>query len=163
EMDNERKYFESLNNFAGEKPDFVHAYNHLLRSRAAELVARSYTASPEQLQGIIDGKIRVPQPVADALRQEERDLYRTAFSSGGDPAAQIYQYATMRGYRTPAAAPAAQPAGTPGTPLGGAPAAPAAAPAQGGPTASDIVAQVQKGQAASASLSKAGGGSPDTE
>src|SRR5262249_35535491 len=148
---------------AGQKADFVQAYNHLMRSRAAELVARQYQVTPEQIQGIMDGRVRVPQPIADALRQEERDLYRSAFQSGQDPAAQIYSYATMRGYRAPAPAPAA-PAGTPGTPLGGgAPAAAPRAPAQGAPTATDVVASIQRGQPAAASLSRAGGGPTDTE
>ena len=61
---------------AGQKADFVQAYNHLMRSRAAELVARQYR--------IMDGRVRVPQPIADALRQEERDLYRSAFDAGQD-------------------------------------------------------------------------------
>lgn len=167
EMDNERRYFESLNTYAGTKQDFVHAYNYLLRSRAAELTARSYQLTDEQLQGLMDGRVRVPTEIANELRQEERALYRTAFERGADPAQVIYQYATMRGYHAPAAnppaAPAAPAAGTPGTPLGGTPAAPRA-PAQGGvPTATDIVNQIQKGQPASASLSKAGGVVPDTE
>jgi hypothetical protein len=165
EMDNERRYFESLNTYAGEHQDFIHAYNHLLRSRAAELTARSYQVTPEHIQGIMDGRVRVPREIADAIKLEERDLYRNAFQTNQDPAATIYQYATMRGYRAPAAAPPAQ-AGTPGTPLGGQPAAPAAQPAparSGGPTATDIIAGVQRGQPAAASLSKSGGTAPDTE
>jgi len=47
-----------------------------MRSRAVELVARQYR--------IMDGRVRVPQPIADALRQEERDLYRSAFDAGQD-------------------------------------------------------------------------------
>jgi hypothetical protein len=48
------------------------------------------------------------------------------------------------------------------TPLGGKPAAPAAARG-GAPTATDVVNQIQRGQSASASLSKAGGTAPDTQ
>jgi hypothetical protein len=81
--------------------------------------------------------------------------------------ATIYQYATMRGYRTPpaqsAAAPAAPAAGTPGAPLGGTPAPASAARAAQPTTATEVVAQIQKGQSASATLSKAGGTAPDTE
>jgi hypothetical protein len=161
EMDNERRYFQAMNDFAGTKADFVPAYNYLLRSRAAELTSRSYQVTPEQIQGIMDGRVRVPQEIADALRLEERDLYRSAFAAGQDPAAQIYQYATMRGYRAPAAAPAA-PAGTPGTPLGGAPAARQVAPS-GQQTATDVISSIQRGQPAAASLSKAGGGPTDSE
>jgi hypothetical protein len=73
----------------------------------------------------------------------------------------------MRGYRPAAAAPAAPAApaaGTPGAPLGGAPAAPAAPAAQPkAPTASDVVASIQRGQPAAQSLSNAGGTSPDTQ
>jgi hypothetical protein len=95
-------------------------------------------------------------------------LYRAAFERRADPAATIYQYTTLRGYRASAAAPT-QPAGTPGTPLGGAapaapaPAARAPAPAAAAPTATDVVQSIQRGQAASQSLSRAGGTSPDTQ
>jgi hypothetical protein len=161
EMDNERKYLDSLNNYAGTKPDFVNAYNYLMRSRAAELTARSYQITQEQLQGIMDGKVRIPQPVADALRQEERDLYRGAFEQNRDPADTVYQYATMRGYRMAAApvAPVVPAAGTPGAPLGGTP----AAPKQSAPTATEVIASIQRGQSAATSLSNAGGAAPDTE
>jgi|SRR6516165_9780056 hypothetical protein len=74
----------------------------------------------------------------------------------------------MRGYRAPttqptAKAPAAPPAGEPPEPAtSGAPAQPSA-PFYGRPTATDVVASIQKGQQAATSLSHAGGTSPDTQ
>lgn len=181
EMENERKYFDSLNTYAARQPDFAHAYNFLIRSRGAELTAERYPqVTEEQLRGIIDGKYRVPNDVGDMMRQEERSLYRNAFESNQDPAARIYRFAVMRGYRTPeppaaptngaaapgAAAPAAAAAGTPGTPLGTPiapqPAAPAAAAPARAPSVTDVVSQIQRGQAAARSLGNAGGGSVET-
>jgi hypothetical protein len=101
---------------------------------------------------------RIPPDIADMLRQEERDLYKSAFDGQRDPAADIFRMAQLRGYRPPAPAPkagnGAQPGAAPaaqarpGTPLG----APAAAP-----TATDIVASIQRGQQAAQSLSNVSG------
>jgi hypothetical protein len=66
----------------------------------------------------------------------------------------------MRGYwpAQPAAkAPAAPPAATSGAPVQ------SSAPPTAAPTATDVVNQIQRGQTASASLSKAGGTAPDTQ
>jgi len=169
EMERERQYFESLNTYAAHKPDFTHAYNYLMRSRAAELVAREYPqVTEDQLRGIVEGTIRIPQQVANSLRQEERDLYRSAFEGRRDPAADIYRLATMRGYRTPQApqqttAPVTPPVTGLATPPP-VPARPAAPQAPTGtPTATDVVASIQRGQGAAMSLSNAGGVAADTQ
>lgn len=167
EMEAERRYFDSLNRFAGKQPDFLNAYHTAIRGRAAQLVGESYSdVTDEQLAGIREGTIGIPQPIADQLRQEERSLYRTAFEQNRDPGAVLYRYAQSFGYRPPqqpkpnGAAPAS-------APLGGEPAAQPAptAPARaaGTPTATDVINSIQRGQAAATSLSKAGGSAPDAE
>src|SRR5262249_61816370 len=119
----------------------VQSPHALARGRAGGSAVPRYRGADRRL---IDGKVRVPQPIADALRQEERDLYRSAFENNQDPAAQIYSYATMRGYRAPAPAPAA-PAGAPGTPLGPSAAPPRAAAPAPGPSVTDVVPSIQRG------------------
>lgn len=168
EMNQERDYFNSLNGYAGKEPHFVQAYGYLLRNRAAELMAPRYPqATYEQLM-----QADVPPDVAEMLRQEERDIYKTAFKEKRDPAADIFRFAQMRGFRPPApaapapaangaaangATPAPAPA-RPGTPLAAAPPAPAALPVPAAtPTAADLVEAIQRGQTASMSLSNASG------
>lgn len=176
EMDGERRYFESMNTFAGHQPDFINAYNTAIRGRAAQLIGEQYgnQVTDAQLQGIRDGSIRIPQQIADQLRQEERGLYKQAFERNMDPAAVMYRYAQSFGYRPPApngngaAAPAAAPAATPA--LGGlTPQQNAPAPqrqqqqpgAPGAPNAADVVSSIQRGQRAAQSLSNAGGSAAD--
>lgn len=165
EMNEERQYFDTLNQYAGREPNFVQAYNFLLRNRAAELMAPRYPqATYDDLM-----KAQIPQDVAQMIQQEERGLYKTAFQQRRSPAEDIYRMAQLRGYRAPAAQPApapangaaapAQPAARPGTPL--APAANGAAPAVNGaaaPTATEIIERIKSGQPAAFSLSNASGG-----
>jgi hypothetical protein len=159
EMDQERTYINSLNSYAGKEPNFTQAYGYLLRNRAAELMAPRYpTATFEQLM-----QAEIPADIADMLRQEERDIYKTAFKEKRDPAADIFRFAQLRGYRPAAPQPApvvpaapvapAAPA-RPGTPLAAAPAVPAAPVPS---TASDMVEAIKRGQPAAMSLSNASG------
>lgn len=179
EMDQERNYFDALNQYAGREPHFVPAYNFLLRNRAAELMAPRYPrATYEQLM-----QAEIPQDIAQMLQQEERDLYKTAFQNKRSPADDIFRMAQLRGYRPPA--PQAQPVPTngsahptngaappaaqqrPGVPLAAAPAN-GAVPANGAtppvpgngaaPTAVQLVEQIKRGQGAAFSLSNASGG-----
>jgi len=167
EMDAERRYFDSLNTFAGTRPDFVNAYNTAIRGRAAQLIGESYPdVTDEQLDGVRNGTIRIPQPIADQLRQEERGLYKTAFEQNRDPAAVLYRYAQSFGYRPtqqqqPSGNGAAQPQQRAAPPLGGAAPRPAAPAAPTQPTATDVVNSIQRGQSAAMSLSNAGGAAAD--
>lgn len=179
EMDQERNYFDALNQYAGREPHFVPAYNFLLRNRAAELMAPRYPrATYEQLM-----QAEIPQDIAQMLQQEERDLYKTAFHNRRSPAEDIFRMAQLRGYRPPAPQPqpaptngaaphangaaaptngAAAPPARPGVPLAAAPVNGAAAPALPGngaaPTAVQLVEQIKRGQGAAFSLSNASGG-----
>jgi hypothetical protein len=177
EMDQERNYINSLNSYAGREPNFMHAYGYLLRNRAAELMAPRYPqATYEQLM-----QAEIPADVADVLRQEERDLYHTAFQEKRNPAENIFRMAQLRGFKPPTApqAPAAPASNTtpapnghaqppnpqqpvrPGTPLAAIPpvAVAPAAPNGAAPTAADLVESIKRGQNASMSLSNASGGS----
>jgi hypothetical protein len=170
EMDQERNYINSLNSYAAKEPHLMQAYGYLLRNRAAELMAPRYpSATYEQLM-----QAEIPADVSELLRQEERDLYKSAFQEKRNPAENIYRMAQMRGFRPPAAPPAppvngAAPAGNghvqppaaqqpprPGTPLAAAP--PVQQNGNGAPTASDLVESIKRGQSASMSLSNASGG-----
>jgi hypothetical protein len=176
EMNEERQYINALNSHAGADPNFMQSYNFLLRSRAAELMAPHYpNATYEQLM-----QAQIPDRIGQILVEEERDLYKNAFAGNRNPAADIVRMAQLRGWRAPvaptaangaAAAPGgsngaaapqpapAAPAARPGTPMVAAPAQPAAPQPTNGaaPTATDLVEQIRRGQAAATSLSNGSG------
>lgn len=130
-------YVSSARDFARQNPDFGGAYNFLMQMRDQQLAA----------VGISDPQRRMAEIVND-----ERHLVAQALQSGQNPAAVIYNLAKAGGYRTPAAAPAASV-----QPNGAAPTNGAHAPANGAPSVTEQVQQIQRGQAASRSLSSAGG------
>ena len=70
--------------FTTENPDFKDAYNHLLGSRARELMALGYE-EPAELEA--------------ALRNEEMSIAQMAFEKGKSPAQVIYDLAKERGYK----------------------------------------------------------------
>lgn len=98
EMAEEGAYRASLDAAVRQDPAVYEAYQHLLRSRAAELMASRYPhATPDQLM-----RAPVPQDINQILQQEERHLYKTSFAANRDPVADIVRLATMRGYVSPA-------------------------------------------------------------
>ncbi len=70
--------------FTAKNPDFGEAYNHLLQSRAQEMIALGYD-DPASLQ--------------QALQNEEIQIARLAFQKGKSPAEIIYALAQQRGYK----------------------------------------------------------------
>jgi hypothetical protein len=74
--------------FESRTPDFKAAYNHLLGSRAQELVAIGYDS---------------PQAVHQALLADEMAIAQMALSSGRSAAETIYNLARQRGYAPKAA------------------------------------------------------------
>lgn len=159
ERDAERQLHSNYQNdavqFIRTTPDFVSAYQHLVRSRDAELQAWGET-DPQKRQAIIWG--------------EERELVQRSHGSNTSAAARIYELAKLRGYQlappvaaAPAAVPAAPPAAAsppaaPGTALG----APAPAAAKPAPNVTDEINRIKAGQGAAMSLSNAGGSPGDT-
>jgi hypothetical protein len=119
--------------FARETPDFLNAYNHVNRVRDQMLESIGYNDPNQRAQIRMD---------------EERALVAQALQAGKSPAATIYGVAKSLGYAK--AAPAAEP--TPTVP--GAQAAPATPAA---PSVTEEIERIAKGQAASRSLSSAGG------
>lgn len=70
--------------FTTANPDFKDAYNHLLGSRARELMALGYEDQTE---------------LETALRNEEMSIAQMAFEKGKSPAEVIYSLAKERGYK----------------------------------------------------------------
>lgn len=175
EMEEEGRYINAMNNYAGNDPNFLQAYGYLLFNRTAEILAGHYpNATYDQLMNAAM-RGQVPEGIRQQMRQEERDLYKNAFSGQRDPAHDIVRFAQMRGYRPPQAAPAggngaaAVPAAPqqqqrPGTALAATPAA-AAQPNGNGqtPTATQLVEAIRRGQPAATSLSHASGNAAGTE
>lgn len=128
--------------FAQRSPDFVHAYNHMLGTRAAML----------QDQGYGESDIRA------ILANEERGLVQRAVQANKSPAEMIYAMAQRFGYRKAEAA-AASEAKPDETAAQAKPALNGNA-SNGKPSASEIIKNVQAGQAASKTLSATGGASP---
>jgi hypothetical protein len=134
-------YGNDARRFAGENPDFGSAYTHYLTVRHATLEAAGYIDQAERRQ---------------IIEQEERDIVKRAFEGQRSPAATIYAIAKQIGYQKPAAPPAV---GDPALAATAQP-APGAAPPPAAPAAPSAVDQVNKlaaAQAASRSLSSAGG------
>lgn len=69
--------------FEAQTPDFRAAYDHLLQSRAQELIALGYDD---------------PQALQSALLADEMALAQTALSRGQSPAEVLYTVARQRGY-----------------------------------------------------------------
>lgn len=138
----ERTYVNDARQFVAKQPDFGQAYGWLMQNRDAELAAAGYTDPAERNRIIL---------------ADERDIVARAVQArGANPNAKgptqiLYDLAKARGYTV--AAPAAP--ATPAAPAanGGTPAAPAAQ------TVTQQVEQIEKGRAASRSLSS-GGGAP---
>jgi hypothetical protein len=96
-MAEEGAYRASLDAAARQDPSVLQAYNHLLRSRAAELLAARFPqATPDQLM-----RAPVPPDINQILQQEERDIYKNSFAAQRNPAADIVRLAQMRGWRSP--------------------------------------------------------------
>ncbi len=101
EMTEERAYKTSLDTAVRRDRSVVDAYTHLLASRAAELMANRYPGeSPDQIREAVR-QGRVPDDIRQAVVGEERDLYRSAFAAGRDPAADIVRLAGLRGWQSP--------------------------------------------------------------
>lgn len=113
-----------------ERPDFVAAYQHARQARVSELVALGY--APAEALGI--------------TFDNELEIIRNAYANGTNPAQVIYDYARRRGYR----------GGEQRDMRSG---AAASSTHSAMPSEAEKVALAARGQAASKSLSTAGGGS----
>lgn len=143
-------YLQDAKQFATRQTDFGPAYNWLMANRDAELAAAGYTDPAERMR---------------IITLDERDIVARALTarqtnpSAPGPAQIIYGLAKARGFQfqAPAQPPGSQ-SGRPGnggvapTPANGAAAPPA-------PSVTQQVEAIQRGQAASRSLSS-GGGAP---
>jgi hypothetical protein len=124
----------SVRDVMRERPDFLAAYQHARQARVSELRALGYA----------------PQEALAITFDNEAELIESAYASGRNPAQVIYDYAQRHGYRG-------------GPPGGTAPRAGGAAPhSASAMTEAEKVALAARGQAASKSLSNAGGGSTGT-
>jgi len=124
----------SVRDVIRERPDFLAAYQHARQARVSELVALGY--APQEALGI--------------TFDNELEIIRNAYVNGRNPAHVIYDYAQRHGYR---GGPTVEPTQrTAAGPLG-----------RGTiPSEAEKVALAARGQAASKSLSTAGGGSTGT-
>lgn len=122
----------SVRDVMRERPDFLAAYQHAREARVSELCALGYA----------------PQEALAITFDNEAEVISNAFASGHNPAQVIYDYAQRHGYR-----------GGPGPVQHGTRMAPGPAPAM---SEAEKVALAARGQAASKSLSNAGGGSAGT-
>jgi hypothetical protein len=152
EMENERRYFDDINNYIAVQPHFINAYNYLLQGRTLDLMAQRFQKpdgmSPEDFIQAVSRE-RIPQDVQEQVRQEERSLYREAFSKNQSPADHIYRYALARGFK-PVVKPAQQQ-------LTQQPDVSRGTNSEQKPNATQIVEGIQKGQAAAKSLSNVSG------
>lgn len=144
--------------FAGAgNADFMDAYHHGLNARAQMYLHSGITDRTE---------------IQRRVKEDERIVVENALKAGKSPAEAMYNLAKALGYQkaapaipAPAGADPAVPAAqaVPAVPAAPAPAAatpPAPAPAAPAPNAADEVARVAAAQAASRTLSNAGGGTP---
>lgn len=122
----------SVRDVMRERPDFLAAYQHAREARVSELCALGYA----------------PQEAVAITFDNEAEIISSAFAAGHNPAQVIYDYAQRHGYR-----------GGPGLVQHGTRMAPGSAPAM---SEAEKVALAARGQAASKSLSSAGGGSAGT-
>jgi hypothetical protein len=97
EMAEEGAYRSALDAAVRQEPAVYHAYQHLLRSRAAELMGDRYPqATPDQLM-----RAPIPADINQILQSEERDLYKNAFAAQRNPVVDIVRLAQVRGWRSP--------------------------------------------------------------
>jgi hypothetical protein len=150
--------------FAAQVPQFGAAYYYVINNRDAQLQNMEPWLSPQDRAAVI--------------RQEELNGVRNAIEHGLSPAERIYQQARLWGFdgwyayqqeqarqrqETPGAVTTGSPPGANGAAGGAQPAAPQPNGGQqntGAPSAVQRVEAVVAGQAASRSLSQAGGGNP---
>lgn len=127
---------QSVRNYATECPDFLEAYQHARRARVEELAGLGFT----------------PDEALTITFENELEVINSAFATGRNPAQVIYDFAVRRGYRPSDGSQAAAVAGG---------ASPSARPIDARPvmTEAEKIALAARGQAASKSLSAAGGGS----
>lgn len=123
--------------FTGKTPDFKAAYDFVLGSRANELLAIGYDnpADPSLTPAEAAAAAKM---LHDAIVADEYAIADMAFKKGKSPAEILYGLAVQRGYKK---------------------AAPGAAPAADTGSAAEILANIERGQAANKSLGNAGGGS----
>jgi hypothetical protein len=124
-------YRADADKFKATAPDYMDAYNHLLTSRAQELMSIGYD-DPNSPLLTPDEKQAAAKALHDALTQDEMGIAQLAFSKNKSPAQIIYDLAQKRGYAKKGAAPAPEPG-------------------------EDRLATIERGQAANKSLSTAGG------
>lgn len=141
----ESTYVADARQFVARQPDFGQAYTWLMRNRDAELAAAGYTDPAERNRIILADERDI---VARAVQARQRD------PNAAGPTQILYGLAKARGYTVGAPAAPAHPAnGLEAPAANGAPAAPSAQ------TVTQQVEAIQRGQAASRSLSS-GGGAP---
>lgn len=116
-----------------ERPDFLAAYQHARQARVSELCALGYA----------------PHEALEITFDNELEVIRNAYAHGRNPAQVIYDYAQRHGYR------GGRSQGIPNS-------APVSSASRGAMTEAEKVALAARGQAASKSLSTAGGGSTGT-
>lgn len=138
------RYIADANAFEAKNKDYRPAYNHLLQSRAQELMAIGYD-DPMALQaaGADPAEVQAAaKALHDALVADEAAIAQLAFSKNKSPAEIIYGLAKQRGYKLAAA--------------------PGAAPEKS--EAEKALETIERGQAANKSLNDAAGtGSGDTD
>lgn len=116
-----------------ERPDFMAAYQHARQARVSELCALGYA----------------PQDAFAIAFENEAEIINNAYASGRNPAQIIYDYAQRHGYRGSSNGPRRDPGEI--------------APGRGvAMSEAEKVALAARGQAASKSLSAAGGGATGT-
>lgn len=124
-------YRDDTMRFAAQQPDYPQAFEHLIRSRAAELIALGVKDQAE---------------LARQIKADEQEIVRHAIANGRRPAEVFYGLAIAKGYQqAQQAAPQAQ-------------AAPAAAKPAGKTPAEQQIDAINAGQAAGKTLSGAGAG-----
>lgn len=162
-------YYQDVNSYSAQHPEFASAYQHLIASRVYEM-ANYYFG-----KDLLDGQTRLTdeesQHIKQAVEREERSLAESAIRSRRSPAAQIMTMARGRGWRSgpggaaagTGAGEAAGRAGTPAKPAPGGQGAPGALDAGGTgaaaqtPSVADEVDRLRRGGEAAMSLSNAGG------
>ena len=138
-------YRSDAESFGREKPEFFEAYRDLITKRHAALAIMGHTD---------------PAARAAQIQREERELVNMAVEQRMRPAEFIYNYAVANGFR--AAAPNPTPAPAPAAPAPAA-AAPVPAPAPSGQmTEAERLQAAIAAQAATATLSGAGGVASET-